>query len=171
MDKQISYVYSRALTKRAAKQVWLQYYGRFYVFWIGALSFSLVLLLIFSDVRQLSYAEVFGFGALVGALCVFIVQLISSYANIERGIVSASRKLNNTELVYKFNAQGISTESVAGSAHRFWGAFNRLWVKPDVWFLFNSDGTYLILPTYLLSADLQQFIMEKITESGGKVER
>lgn len=171
MNKQISFIYSRALVKKATKRIWLQYHGRFYTVWIGAILFALVIFLMSSNVRQLSYTKAFGLGVLVGALGVLVSLVIYSYENIEKGVSSVSKKLNSTELVYTFDEQGISTESAVGSANRFWRFFNRLWMRSDVWFLFSSDQTYLILPTHLLDADLQQFIIQKVTESGGKVEQ
>lgn len=171
MNKQISFVYSHAVLKKAAKRLWLRSYGRYYIYWIGAILFALILCLVSSDIEHLSSAKTFGLGALAGTLGVFVFQFIYSYESIEKSIALISKKLNSTELIYTFNDQGISTESVAGSANRFWKFFNRLWVMSDIWILLNSDRTYLVLPAHLLNPDLQQFIIQKITESGGNVER
>jgi len=171
MDQQISFVYSHAVVKKAAKRVWRQYYGRYYIYWIGGILFALVLCLGSGDIEHISAAKTFGSGALVGALSVFIFQFIGSDESMERSIASVSKKLNGTELVYTFGEQSISTESVIGSANRFWRFFSRLWVQSDTWILFNSDRTYLVLPAHLLNPNLQEFIIQKITESGGKVER
>lgn len=171
MDKQITFVCSRALLKKATKRVWLRYYGRFYVFWIGVILFALAVFLISSNLGQLSHGEAFGLGSLAGALGVLVFQVSYSYESIEKGVSLVLKKLDNTELVYAFNEQGVFTESAVGSANRFWSFFNRLWVKPDLWLLFYSDQAYLILPAHLLDADLQQFIIQKVTESGGKIEQ
>jgi hypothetical protein len=171
MDKQIVFVYSHTLITKAAKRVWLRYYAPFYVFWIGVILFALAMFLISSNLRHLSHSEAFGLGLLAGALAVFVFQISYSYESIKKQVSLASKKLNNTEVVYTFDNQGIFTESSVGSANRFWRFFDRLWVKPDLWLLFYNNQNYLILPTHLLSADLQKFIIQKVTESGGKIEQ
>jgi hypothetical protein len=171
MSNRISFFYSHALTKKVAKRVWLQYQGRAYIFWIMPIFIASVMYLISSRTEQLSHSEVFGFGVLIGALSILVFQFGYIYSrSIERSALTISKKLNGTELLFNFDEQGVYMECAEGSTNFFWRAFNRLWMMSDVWLLCSSDQDYLLLPAQLLDADLREFIIQKVTESGGKIE-
>ncbi|MDX2215451.1 MAG: hypothetical protein SFY66_19465 [Oculatellaceae cyanobacterium bins.114] len=172
MNRRISFVYSRALTKEAVKSFWLRHDGRFYTFWIATILFALTAFLMSTNTEQFSQAEIFGLGILVGALGVFVFQITNSHGSIERTISLFSKKMNGIEFVYTFDPQGISVEYADNSANFSWKFIDRLWIKSNIWILWsdwNVNFSFL-LPASLLDADLQQFITERITESGGKVE-
>ena len=71
--------------------------------------------------------------------------------------------------VFRFDDEGVSTRSDLGASEIKWKLVKKAWAFPEVWLLFVTNNQYITLPTKDLGSEAEQFIRQKIEESGGRV--
>lgn len=70
---------------------------------------------------------------------------------------------------FRFTDFGIWGESDLGSSEISWKFIGRILRLPKVWIIYWAKQGYSTLPIEEIDEELQQFIIHKVTENGGKI--
>lgn len=63
----------------------------------------------------------------------------------------------------------LSVSSGAGSASLPWSSVSEIWQFPTFWLLLFSKNQFATLPLADISAELREFMLQRVREAGGKI--
>lgn len=78
------------------------------------------------------------------------------------------KRMSSPEVKFVIEDEGVSTESEMGTGNIKWPYIEKVWIYPDVWFLFVG-GQYILIPTGRLGEDVKEFILGRLSKEGAKV--
>ncbi len=161
MEHQFSFTVTKDLVANATRRFWLQFIG-----WGGLIRWavvSLVLIILSAASRQAwSYAAV--------AIVVVSLPLVwgMGYFTFLRRAFNRYDRMQSKLITYRFNEQGVETQSDFGSAQVPWRMLDRVQRYPDIWLLFFGQRDYVYIPADQLAGPLKQYILQQAEEHGIK---
>lgn len=161
MKRLILVDYTPALIKKAALRsvtAYTKYWAWFFIL-IGVIG------LILAGISGRIFYLFLGLESLV--VCPLIYGIV--YFRVYRASNKTLKKLQGKPIRLSFEDKLIIIDSEIGHSELKWHAFEKLLQFKDVWHLFNSNFTYIILPIEKLSPELQQFIVEKLQQNNVKI--
>jgi hypothetical protein len=162
MSFEITVRYTEAILRRAARRFLWRFMGREAL--LPPAGFLLALLLWFVlDVREW-YVVVLGGGCLMLSALVLLAGALSLNRAVKR-----FRTMKGTAVVWRFDEDGLTSESELGRSEGKWQAASALWRFPEVWLLFFGSASYSTLPADSLAPELRAFLETKVRQAGGKV--
>ncbi|MHC4504361.1 MAG: YcxB family protein [Planctomycetota bacterium] len=162
MQAEVTVEYTEAMIRRAVRRFWTRFLGWDYLaaLFVGLAAFVALLLLGYAGWYTVVLGTVVALAVIVGASAYFV------YLKRSMGIL---KQMESPQAVFRFDEDGVSTQSDLGSSTMRWRAVTKIWRFPEVWLLFFSKRVYVTLPSEGLSPELLQFIAAKVRENGGKV--
>lgn len=170
MERQIALKPSLVFMRRLAKDRWLRKSAPGYAFWISVPLLALIFCLVSGEIPILGAGGAL-LGILIGVIAILIFSCIYSYVKTQEAIMKVFQKWSDNEVTYTFNDDGISVDSELSSGCYKWKMIGTAELTLQALMLFSSEQHYIALPIELLHDGLQQFILQKVVESGGKVTR
>jgi hypothetical protein len=73
------------------------------------------------------------------------------------------------DVTYRITDEAVHCQSAHETSTLPWRIFPRLQRFPDLWLLYTTRVNACILPTDQLTDEVQEFIIAKVREAGGKV--
>jgi hypothetical protein len=95
------------------------------------------------------------------ALAVYFFHLRRSLAKF--------RAMGSPSAVLTLDEGSVSLASDLGSTSVPWSAVKEVWRFPDFWLLLFSKAQFVTIPLASVSAEMQAFIMTRVSATGGKV--
>ncbi len=159
-ERQVTFELDDGLYRRALNRFWLRAYGIRQIVWAGVVGPALIGLS-FTAMRPVALAVCWSLYA------VLVVVSLASYFKYVRNAMRAQSKFENHSVTYRFSNRGVSVSSELGSTELKWRAFEKLWKRSDLWFLFLDKNQFLVLPADQLDEDLRAFIERCVRLTGG----
>jgi hypothetical protein len=103
----------------------------------------------------------------VVALAVMVPLLyLFLYFRTVQNCEKLARKMSDTNIYMAFGRDYFKFQSELAHSEISWKLFYKLQTGPDIWLLFPNPMTFYMLPTEVLSTELQGFILERLRENG-----
>lgn len=164
MKYEVTAEYTEALVKTATRRFIGKFLGWDY------LAVWLVMLAVFIVLFALGQR-----GWLVGALGMLIALsaglAVMVWITFHRRALGTFRKMTTPVATFTFEDDSIAVASDLSTGTLKWTAIQKLWCFPEAWLLFVAKGVYSTLPTACLTAEVQQFIIEKLVKQGTAIVR
>ncbi len=170
MEYHIEYVHSARFMTDIGLRYWVRTNWKGYILWLGLPLMTLCMCLASPDMTS-SRKGLFYTGILLGAVLMIVIQFLYYLTSFPKAAEKAFRKQNGQTVSTKFDEVGITYSYKGMSGHYPWKNFTSLWQQPQGWLMFYGERQYIPLPIAFLDTELQQFIIRKITEAGGKITR
>jgi len=161
MEHQATLTYSEPLIRQAVFAFWRRSLGT------GVLAAVAVLIIVFCYLLFVGDRS-------------WVVGVLASCAALAIGLPMALFAVHYSNSRQKFRAMGlpraklIATESSlslssgAGTGSFPWCAVSEVWQFPTFWLLLFSKAQFITLPLADISADAQEFILQRVRAAGGK---
>ncbi|MBX2860173.1 MAG: YcxB family protein [Vampirovibrio sp.] len=163
MAHQVSVTYTPELLKKATIRYFVRLMGRWSCC-TGALAsvcFALPWVPFFAGCSLTYLFPILGWIA-VGLLVLFPPVIYLRVVQLNQQLL---KKLDGEPLHFDFQEELVTIESSLGKSEVKWQIFDKLWIFPDLWLLFNGASNYFILPEDLLTADSKAFIRQRCDEN------
>ena len=162
MRYEVKAEYSRTLVRKTAwRLMWKQFGWNSVFMWI-CMGGTLVLLVWLG-----------GPGWLIGAFATMLI--LSSLVPVlvlelvDRRMRDWLGQMEAVVVQWVFDDEGIAASFDGVTTTYQWRAVERLWRFPEAWVIGVGEGGRSILPLTCLTDEIQQFIMEKLKDSVGKI--
>lgn len=162
MHYQTTLFYYKSLIKRAVFSFWWRVVGVKFLIALSLVAFGLV-----QGYRAGNQSWVMG--VLVTVLSFGIAFMVALYVIHYQGAINRFKAMGQPSAKITLSNDACTFVSGAGSTTIAWSAILELWQFADYWLLFYSKAQFSILPTANLSPAMQSFMVEKITQAGGKI--
>lgn len=83
---------------------------------------------------------------------------------------AANTKRGDLDTVYRITEDGIHHQCAYETGILPWHVVERVRRFPDMWLIYQDKVNAHVLPTDQLTAEVQEFIIRKVRENGGKVQ-
>jgi len=164
MDAEFTVLWTVDLTRKAH---WRLFRNLFELTWFRAVFFPLALSFF---IIKLIYDPSDWSTMMIGCALAFLLLVsIFAWLAIARQIRGTARTFGEFEAVYRITEEGIQVRSPYGELRLGWDKFGKLYRASDIWFLVAGYVLYCFFPTDKLTPEVRDFIVNKITEHGGKV--
>lgn len=159
---QITMTYTLPMLKKSIRRYWLKALGWRYFLAMFFVSFCFISALVKQDTSWMmgAFAVIFTLGLLFG---------ISTYLNNRYHVLGTFRALENPEVTIIIYDDKFVLSSELGEGEWPWSAIKEIWIYSDTWLVFLARASYATFPLEGISADAQQFIMEKTQATGCKI--
>ena len=162
MSREATLTYSETLVRQAVFAFWRRTVGvRFAVVAVLA-SAALAVLLADGD-------RSWRVGALAAVLAVAVAMAIAVYRVHYRNSMRMFRELGDSPAHFRADEASFTVTSAVGTATLQWSAVKELWRFPGVWLLLYSKSQFSTLPVGCLSPELQAYVLQRVSASGGKI--
>lgn len=162
MNREITLRYTPEIIRFSARQFWRRSIGLSGFVTFG-LMLGLAVYLLIDGERSWQSGVVW-----TVVLLSLLVGVVSYRIYLSRSMEKFKR-LKDATAKFRFTDKGIWVESEIGSSEVAWNFIEKIWAFPNVWLLFYPKQGYTTLPVTEIDEELRQFIISKVTESGGKV--
>ena len=163
MPHEATLIYSKELLNQAVFAFWRRSVG---VGFFVALLIAALGLVVLVALGQASWL----IGALATVLALGIAFPIFVYVIHYRRSLHKFRQMDNPEATFHAEESSFTMSSDIGTTTLQWSAVKELWQFPNVWLLLYSKAQFTTLPLACLPPDTQAYIVQRIRESGGKVD-
>jgi len=163
MPHEATLIYSKALLNQAVFAFWRRSVG---IGFFVALLIAALGLVVLVALGQASWL----IGALATVLALGIAFAIFVYVVHYRRSLHKFRQMDNPEATFRADESSFTMSSDIGTTTLQWSAVKELWQFPNVWLLLYSKAQFTTLPLACLPPDTRAYIVERIRESGGKVD-
>ena len=163
MSHETTLIYSEALLRQAVFAFWRRSVG--VSFLVALLVAALGLGVLVSQgvaswlVAALAAVLVLGIGF---ATAVYVVHYRKSLRKF--------RQMDKPRATFRADESSFTMSSDIGTTTLQWSAVKELWQFPSVWLLLYSKAQFTTLPLACLSPETQAYIVQRVRESGGKVD-
>ena len=163
MTHEASLSYSQPLVKRAALAFWRRKVGvalpLAFVVTVGAWLYTVVV------ARDSSWMA----GA-TGAILLFCAVLVGAvFFSQYRSSLQRLREMRTPAAVFRAGDDGFELNSDIGSVKLAWTSVKEIWQFQEFWLLMFSKHQYNVIPTSNFTLEMKDFVVHKVTASGGKV--
>jgi hypothetical protein len=163
MSHEATLIYSTALLRQAVFAFWRRSVG---VSFFVALLIAGIGLVVLVALGQASWI----IGALATVLAVGLGFAIFVYAVHYRRSLQKFRQMEKPRSTFRADESSFTMSSDVGTTTLQWSAVKELWRFPRVWLLLYSKAQFTTLPLECLSPETQAYIVQRVRESGGKVD-
>lgn len=162
MTLETTLVYNESLIKKAVLSFWWRIIGVKFIVAIVLLNIGLAYGFCVGEKSWLM-------GIYATTLFFAITFMVALYLIHYRNSIQKFKAMGNPQASLTLSKDSFSLSSGAGSATLPWSSVTEVWQFPDFWLLFFSKSQFSTLPIANLSPELQNFIVERINHTGGKI--
>jgi len=163
MPHEATLIYSKALLHQAVFAFWRRSVG---VGFFVALLIAALGLVVLMALGQSSWI----IGSLAAVLLVGIVFALVVYVVHYRRSLQKFRQMGQPRATFRADDSSFTMSSDIGTTTLQWSAVKELWQFPSVWLLLYSKAQFSTLPLACLPPETQTYIVQRVRESGGKVD-
>jgi hypothetical protein len=163
MPHETTLIYSESLLRQAVFGFWRRSVG---IGFFVALLIAALGLVVLVALGQSSWI----IGGLAAVLVVGIAFTIVIYVVHYRRSLHKFRQMGQPRAVFRADESSFTMSSDIGTTTLQWSAVKELWQLPSVWLFLYSKAQFSTLPLACLSPETQAYIVQRIRESGGKVD-
>lgn len=163
MPHEATLIYSTALLRQAVFAFWRRSVGVGFFVALLIASLGLVVLVALGQASWL-------IGALAAVLALGIAFAIVVYVVHYRRSLHKFRQMEKPRSTFRADESSFTMSSDIGTTTLQWSAVKELWQFPSVWLLLYSKAQFTTLPLACLSPETQAYIVQRVRESGGKVD-
>jgi len=163
MPYETTLIYSESLLRQAVFGFWHRSVG---IGFFVALLIAALGLVVLVALGQSSWI----IGGLAAVLVFGIAFAIVVYVVHYRRSLQKFRQMNKPQATFRADDSSFTMSSDIGTTTLQWSAVKELWQFPNVWLLLYSKAQFTTLPLACLPAETQTYIVQRIRESGGKVD-
>lgn len=156
-------IYSTALLRQAVFAFWRRSVG---IGFFVALLIAALGLVILVALGQASWL----IGAIAAVLALGIAFATAVYVVHYRNSLRKFRQMDQPRATFRAEESSFTMSSDIGTTTLQWSAVKELWQFPSVWLFLYSKAQFTTLPLACLSSETQAYIVQRIRESGGKVD-
>ena len=110
-----------------------------------------------------------GLGVALGLAGIAIGRPLQLNSQVKQHVQAHFQKYGPYDLVFRIEDNGVATKTPTSQSHTTWDKFETLWRLPDMWILYITKLSFVILPADKVAGALGEFIIEKVRENGGTV--
>jgi drug/metabolite transporter (DMT)-like permease len=163
MPHEATLIYSTTLLRQAVFAFWRRSVG---VGFFVALLIAALGLVVLVALGQASWI----IGGLAAVLVLGIAFAIVVYVVHYRRSLRKFRQMDQPRATFRADDSSFTMSSDIGTTTLQWSAVKELWQFPNVWLLLYSKAQFTTLPLACLPAETQTYIVQRVRESGGKVD-
>jgi YcxB-like protein len=163
MPHDATLIYSKALLHQAVFAFWRRSVG---IGFFVALLIAALGLIVLMALGQSSWI----IGGLAAVLLVGVAFAMVVYVVHYRRSLHKFSQMDNPEAKFHAEESSFTMSSDIGTTTLQWSSVKELWQFPNVWLLLYSKAQFTTLPLACLSAETQAYIVQRVRESGGKVD-
>ena len=163
MSHEVTLIYSETLLRQAVFGFWRRSIGTGFIMMLMALAVILGVL-VTQDVA---------FWIIVTLTVLLVIAAIVAgalYIVHYRNSLLKFRQLDKPQSTFRADESSFTLSSDIGTTTLQWSAVKELWQFPTVWLLLYSKSQFTTLPLACLSPETQAYIVQRVRESGGKVD-
>jgi hypothetical protein len=163
MSHEATLIYSKALLRHAVFAFWRRSVG---------ISFFVALIVAALGLGVLVAQGVASWlvGALAAVLVLGIAFATVVYVVHYRRSLRKFLQMDEPRATFHADESSFTMSSDIGTTTLQWSAVKELWQFPSVWLLLYSKAQFSTLPLACLSPETQAYIVQRVRESGGKVD-
>jgi hypothetical protein len=109
-------------------------------------------------------------GTLAAVLVLGIAFATAVYVVHYRKSLRKFHQMDKPQATFLADESSFTISSDIGPTTLQWSAVKELWQFPSVWLLLYSKAQFSTLPLACLSPETQAYIVQRVRESGGKVD-
>ena len=163
MPHEATLIYSKALLRQAVFAFWRRSVGVGFIVALLVGALGLIVLIAQGVASWLA-------GALAAVLVLGIGFATAVYVVHYRKSLRKFRQMDKPRATFRADESSFTMSSDIGTTTLQWSAVKELWQFPSVWLLLYSKAQFSTLPLACLSPETQAYIVQRIRESGGKVD-
>ena len=163
MSHEATLIYSEALLRQAVFAFWRRSVGVgfFVALLVAALGLGVL-------VAQGMASWIVG--TLAAVLVLGIAFATAVYVVHYRKSLRKFHQMDKPQATFRADESSFTISSDIGPTTLQWSAVKELWQFPSVWLLLYSKAQFSTLPLACLSPETQAYIVQRVRESGGKVD-
>jgi len=163
MSHEATLIYSEALLRQAVFAFWRRSVG---VGFLAALLVAVLGLVVLVTQGMASWLV----GTIAAVLVLGIGFAAAVYVVHYRNSLRKFRQMDKPQATFRADESSFTIISDIGPSTLQWSAVKELWQFPSVWLLLYSKSQFSTLPLACLSPETQAYIVQRVRESGGKVD-
>jgi drug/metabolite transporter (DMT)-like permease len=163
MPHEATLIYSTTLLRQAVFAFWRRSVG---IGFFVALLIAALGLVVLVALGQSSWI----IGGLAAVLVLGIAFAMVVYVVHYRRSLRKFRQMDKPRATFRADDSSFTMSSDIGTTTLQWSAVKELWQFPNVWLLLYSKAQFTTLPLACLPAETQTYIVQRVRESGGKVD-
>jgi drug/metabolite transporter (DMT)-like permease len=163
MSHEATLIYSEALLRQAVFAFWRRSVG---VGFLAALLVAVLGLVVLVAQGMASWLV----GTIAAVLVLGIGFAAAVYVVHYRNSLRKFRQMDKPQATFRADESSFTIVSDIGPSTLQWSAVKELWQFPSVWLLLYSKAQFTTLPLACLSPETQAYIVQRVRESGGKVD-
>jgi hypothetical protein len=162
MQHQTTLTYSQSLIRQAVWGFWRRVVGLRFAFALALAAASLAFLLLDGD-------RSWFVGVIATALAFGILFVVALFFIHDRNSAHKLRAMGNGQAELTATPSTLSFSSAAGTSSIPWASVREIWQFQTFWLLLFSKAHFSTLPLADVSPELQEFILERVRATGGKI--
>ena len=163
MSHEATLIYSEALLRQAVFAFWRRSVG---VGFLAALLVAVLGLVVLVAQGMASWLV----GTIAAVLVLGIGYAAAVYVVHYRNSLRKFRQMDKPQATFHADESSFTIISDIGPTTLQWSAVKELWQFPSVWLLLYSKAQFTTLPLACLLPETQEYIVQRVRESGGKVD-
>lgn len=163
MSHETTLIYSEALLRQAVFAFWRRSVGVGFIVALLVGALGLIVLIAQGVASWLA-------GALAAVLVLGIGFTAAVYVVHYRKSLRKFRQMDKPRATFRADESSFTMSSDIGTTTLQWSSVKELWQFPSVWLLLYSKAQFSTLPLACLSPETQAYIVQRVRESGGKVD-
>ena len=163
MSHEATLIYSETLLRQAVFAFWRRSVGVGFIVALLVGALGLIVLIVQGVASWLA-------GALAAVLVLGIGFAAAVYFVHYRKSLRKFRQMDKPRATFRADESSFTMSSDIGTTTLQWSAVKELWQFPSVWLLLYSKAQFSTLPLACLSPETQAYIVQRVRESGGKVD-
>ncbi|HEX7093077.1 MAG TPA: YcxB family protein [Nitrospiraceae bacterium] len=163
MSHEATLIYSEALLRQAVFAFWRRSVG---VGFLAALLVAVLGLVVLVAQGMASWLV----GTIAAVLVLGIGFAAAVYVVHYRNSLRKFRQMDKPQATFRADESSFTIVSDIGPSTLQWSAVKELWQFPSVWLLLYSKAQFTTLPLACLSPETRAYIVQRVRESGGKVD-
>jgi hypothetical protein len=109
----------------------------------------------------------------VGALAVAVIFgtafVVAIYVVHYRNAVRKFKDMGSPQATIKASESSFTVTSGAGSSTLPWSSVTEVWQFKNVWLLLFSKAQFITLPLSCVSPEFREFVVQRVSSTGGKI--
>jgi drug/metabolite transporter (DMT)-like permease len=163
MSHETTLIYSETLLRQAVFAFWRRSVGVGFIVALLVGALGLIVLIAQGVASWLA-------GALAAVLVLGIGFAAAVYFVHYRKSLRKFRQMDKPQATFRADESSFTMSSDIGTTTLQWSAVKELWQFPSVWLLLYSKAQFSTLPLACLPPETQAYIVQRVRESGGKVD-